>query len=147
MDQYIDVNIYLNCILLKKLTISNSTKVYSLKKKIGQPSNIELISDGMFLDDDKFVIDYNIKNDYNIYGFIKFKNNVDRTSINSTSIDNLLLLLNNYSNIVTQNDIHNYDYHLNTLETMGFNNRNENLRLLELYNNNINVVITVLLGE
>jgi hypothetical protein len=111
MNCYFDVNIYLDGLLNKKLTISNKTKIKTLKNKCcaSSPQNIELVVDGIFLDNSKTIKEYEIKNYTNIYGFTKFdiepEINVDQVAPQNAHINNLINILTNYNNAIANNTL------------------------------------------
>jgi hypothetical protein len=127
----------------KTLIVSEQTGINFIKKKTGKDENsIELIYNGIILEDDKKLIDYEIKKNTNIY-VVVFNNNlnleIDTIQNQLAYIDNFIHIINNFNN--------NYLNELSTLNSMGFTNNNRNISLLTLYQGNIESVISILLEE
>lgn len=127
----------------KTLIVSEQTAIEFIKKKTAKDYNkIELIYNGNILENDKKLIDYQIKDTTTIYVVI-FNNNtineIDSIQSQLDCIDNFINIINNLNN--------QYISELNTLNTMGFTNRNRNISLLTLYQGNLESVISVLLEE
>lgn len=127
----------------KTLIVSEQTSIEFIKKKTGKHDNkIELIYNGNILEDDKKLIDYEIKKTTTIYVVI-FNNNtinqIDSIQNQLNYIDNFINIINNFNN--------QYISELNTLNSMGFTNRNRNISLLTLYQGNLESVISFLLDE
>ena len=127
----------------KTLIVSEQTAIDFIKKKTGKDdNNIELIYNGNILENDKKLIDYQIKKPTTLYVVIFNNNTINQID----SIQNQLNYIDNFINIIN-NFNSQYNSELNTLNSMGFSNRNRNLSLLTIYQGNLESVISVLLDE
>jgi hypothetical protein len=127
----------------KTLIVSEQTAIEFIKKKTGKDDNkIELIYNGNILENDKKLIDYEIKKTTTIY--VAIFNNT--TTIEIDSIQSQLNYIDNFINIINNFNTQ-YISELNTLNSMGFTNRNRNITLLTLYQGNLESVISFLLDE
>jgi hypothetical protein len=126
----------------KSLIVSDQTIITFIKKKTGfDETTVELIYNGNILEDDKKLLDYDIRNTVSI-----FVVNLKNKSIFEIQENNQLELIDTFINLIN-NFNHQYVNELNTLNTMGFTNQNRNNTLLTLYQGNIESVISILLEE
>jgi hypothetical protein len=126
----------------KTLIVSEQTSICFIKKKSGfHENNIELIYNGNILEDDKKLLDYEIKNSATLY--VMNLTNITSIEMNQNSqielIDTFINIINSFN--------HQFVNELTTLESMGFSDRNRNISLLTLYQGNIELVISILLEE
>lgn len=151
-----DINLCIDGIDEKTVTVTNVTKVEELKRKIAQNiERIELIYNGHILTDGDDLTKYKIENDDTIYGFhvrvqaasaqvpVSQLNNV--MELFSSAVLGGLQPLSSGPEVEGEEEEEiDYTEQLQTLETMGFTNEEENRNLLELYNGNIEAVISAL---
>jgi hypothetical protein len=126
----------------KTLVVSEQTTIYFIKKKSGNDeNNIELIYNGYILEDDLKLSDYKINNTTNLYVVIidNCKPKEIKQNIQVDFLDTFINILNSFN--------FQYENELNTLNSMGFTDRNRNISLLTLYQGNIEAVIFILLDE
>jgi len=126
----------------KTLVVSEQTTIYLIKKKSGNDeNNIELIYNGYILEDDLKLSDYKINNTTNLYVVIidNCKPKEIKQNIQVDFLDTFINILNSFN--------FQYENELNTLNSMGFTDRNRNISLLTLYQGNIEAVIFILLDE
>ena len=129
----------------KQLTGSPKTKISLLKKKLG--SGIYLIWNGFILEDHKSLSDYGIKDDVVICSFFMretIKNDSKQDRYNYL-LDNVSNILHTYLETLNSNPI-DYELELDSLEEMGFLDREQNRVLLSLNGGNIETVANILLG-
>ena len=149
----------------KTLVVSNDTLNKNIKNKFNQ--GIELIYNGEILEDDISIGKSNIKEHDTIYAFYNIHNNKSTELIDifqniiQTYTQNTEIPMNHYTNIINSimhiqsdhnniqvedNNIGQYTNELDILSSLGFENRNENQLLLQLYNGNVDYVANLLLG-
>jgi hypothetical protein len=130
-------------------------------------TDIELIYNGEILEDDDTIGKSNIREEDTIYAFYNTHNKKGTELIDifqniiQTYTQNTEIPINHYTNILTSimniqsdqnnipldgNIINQYTNELDILSSLGFENRDENLLLLQLYNGNVDYVANLLLG-
>ena len=126
----------------KKLLVSDNTRILFIKEKSGfNNSNVELIYNGEILEEDRRLIDYNIKCDACIF-VIK----INSKTLQEIKDSSHLQLIDSFINIINQYN-NQYENELVLLESMGFYDRTRNTSLLTLYNGNVELVTGALLDE
>jgi hypothetical protein len=137
----------------KTLVVDMNTTVEFIKKKYGFEENIELIFKGHILEDSACLKDYNIFDDAQVFVvFLNTFKGVNNMGGEPDLITSLISILNAYN----QNnpalaaelsfDNQRYENEMTQLEAMGFVDRPMNLRLLILYNGNIEDTISALVA-
>lgn len=139
----------------KTLVVDITTTVAFIKKKYGFEDNIELIYKGQILEDSACLNDYDIVDDAQLFVIFlntaKGVNSVDGSG-DSDLITSLISILNAYNQnnpaLASEYTYDNprYENELTQLEAMGFVDRPMNLRLLHLYNGNIEDTISALVA-
>jgi hypothetical protein len=144
---FFDIDIIIDNDLRKSFVASNQTKVELLKKKINKNvENVEFLFKGDILENDKCLNDYNIIHESIIYCFTISKSELSLYNVGSTNaIGNILDI---FSQLLNQNMAQPQDYseHMITLNNMGFYDNDQNQLLLNLYQGDIELVMTYLLG-
>ena len=149
----------------KTLVVTNDTLNKNIKSKM--TTDIELIYNGEILEDDDTIGKSNIREEDTIYAFYNTHNKKGTELIDifqniiQTYTQNTEIPINHYTNILTSimniqsdqnnipldgNIINQYTNELDILSSLGFENRDENLLLLQLYNGNVDYVANLLLG-
>ena len=169
ISKFFNIGIEIDGKTIQQLIVTHDTLIENIRKKIGE--NIELIYDGNILDDEDILGEIgSIDNNSIIYAFytvepkthdlidifqniletytqpnnipLNHYNNILNSIININSTNNRSVI----SNYNSQNsNINLYTTQLETLTNLGFNNNDENLLLLELYNGDVNQVANLLL--
>jgi len=164
--KYFNINIEVDGKKTQPLLVTNDTLLKNIRNKLGD--DIELIYNGNILDDNVTIAEIGLDETHNIiYAF----NIVDTKSTDLLNIfQNILqsytqsgdIPLNHYNNIfasmmnlqsppinsnLNSNVNNTYSNELDTLASLGFENRAENLILLQLYNGNVDYVADLLLSE
>ena len=136
----------------KILNVSEETKIENIKKQNGN-DDIELIYNGLILEDSCKLTDFGIKNETNIY-VIKLNTRSlleKKRDDQSYLIENFMSILNQLNqssqNILnsTNGALNSYENENDILVSMGFTDRSENHSLLVLQNGNIETVVNILL--
>lgn len=149
----------------KTYVVTNDTLNKNIKNKMSP--DIELIYNGEILEDDDTIGKSNIRVDDTIYAFYNTNNiksieliDIFQNIIQSYTQNNEIPI-NHYTNIISSimniqsdqnslplenNNINQYTNELDILSSLGFENRDENRLLLQLYNGNVDYVANLLLG-
>jgi len=159
--RYFNINIEVDGKKTQSLLVTKDTLLSNIRNKFGE--NIEMIYNGNILDDDSTLGTIGLDEHNIIYAFhtvdtkstdlINIFQNIIQTYTQSGNIP-----LNHYNNIFTSmmnmqpthnisNSNNSYTNELDTLSSLGFDNRDENLILLQLYNGNVDYVADLLLGQ
>jgi hypothetical protein len=172
-SNFFNIQIEIDGKTTQQLIVTNDTLISNIRNKIGE--NIELIYDGNILDDNGILGEIgNISNNSIIYGFYMvepkthdlidiFQNILETyTQPNNIPLNHYSNILNSIININSTNNqsvlgntnynsnavnIDSYTTQLDTLINLGFNNNDENLLLLQLYNGDVNQVANLLLEQ
>jgi hypothetical protein len=173
ISKFFNIGIEIDGKTVQQLIVTNDTLIENIRKKIGE--NIELIYDGNILDDDAILGGIgSIENNSVLYAFytveprthdlidifqniletytqpnnipLNHYNNILNSIININSTNNRSVITNSNYNSHNSN-INLYTTQLETLINLGFNNNDENLLLLQLYNGDVNQVANILLEQ
>lgn len=137
----------------KTLIVDCDTPIKFIKQKYGFDENIELIYKGHVLEDSACLKDYDICDDAQV--FVVFLNTfkcVNNMGGEPDLITSLISILNAYNQnnpaLASELTFDNprYENEMTQLEAMGFSDRTMNLRLLILYNGNIEDTISALVS-
>ena len=149
---FFDIKIHLDNDVNKSLVVSSKTTIDSIRRKLAQGT--ELVYMGNILENGFSLSHYHIIENAIIYAFNIFNVNELSTHIsNNSSISHLLNIIDSIrtrrsaqsmSNRVDNTNV-DFNQQLLQLNELGFNNVNQNTRLLQMYGGNIQSVINVLL--
>ena len=160
--RYFNITIELDGIKTQSLLVTKDTLLSNIRNKFGE--NIEMIHNGNILDDHSTLGTIGLEENNIIYAFhtvdtkstdlINIFQNIIQTYTQSGTIP-----INHYNNIFTSmmnmqpshnisnSNNNSYTNELDTLASLGFDNRDENLILLQLYSGNVDYVADLLLGQ
>ena len=146
---FFDITIHLDNNTNKSLVVISKNTIDSIRRKLAQGT--ELIYMGNILENGFSLSDYHIIENAVIYAFNIF--NVSELSThtsNSNSIAHLLHIIDSIRMRRTDRERGNntpvdYSIQLQQLTELGFNNINQNTRLLQMYGGSMQSVINVLL--
>lgn len=149
---FFDITIHLDNNIHKSLVVSSKTTIDSIRRKLAQGT--ELVYMGNILENGFALSHYHIIENAVIYAFNIF--NASEISFNTSNSNSISHLLNIIDSIRTRrstqsiygienNTTVNYSQQLQQLSDLGFNNTNQNTRLLQMYGGGIQSVINVLL--
>ena len=149
---FFDITIHLDNNINKSLVVSSKTTIDSIRRKLAQGT--ELVYMGNILENGFSLSHYRIIENAVIYAFNIFNvNEFSSHTSNSSSISHLLNIIDSIrtrrsaQSIPGRGDNMNVDLNqqLQQLNDLGFNNTNQNTRLLQMYGGNIQSVINALL--
>ncbi len=147
---FFDITIHLDNNSNKSLVVSSKTTIDSIRRKLVQGT--ELIYKGIVLENGFSLADYHIIENSVIYAFNIFNvNSLSTHTTNSSSIAHLLHIIDSIRVRRTDRErgnnssIIDYSIQLQQLTELGFNNINQNTRLLQMYGGSMQSVINVLL--
>ena len=160
--RYFNINIEVDGKKTQSLLVTKDTLLSNIRNKFGE--NIEMIYKGNILDDDDSTLGtIGLEENNIIYAFHTVDTkSTDLINIFQTIIETYTqsgsIPLNHYNNIFTSmmnmqpsqnisNTNNSYTNELDTLSSLGFDNRDENLILLQLYSGNVDYVANLLLGQ
>ena len=135
------------------MVVDVNTTVEFIKKKYGFEESIELIYKGHMLEDSACLKDYDIGDDAQLFViFLNTFKGVNNMGGEPDLITSLISILNAYNQnnpaLAAEYTVDNsrYENEMTQLEAMGFVDRPLNLRLLILYNGNIEDSISALVS-
>jgi hypothetical protein len=149
---FFDITIHLDSNINKSLVVSSKTTIESIRKKLAQGT--ELVYMGNILENSFTLSHYHIIENAVIYAFNIFNvNELSTHTSTSSSISHLLHIIDSIrtrrsaQSITGRGNSTTVDYsqQLQQLNDLGFNNTNQNTRLLQMYGGSIQSVINVLL--
>ena len=149
---FFDITIHLDNDTNKSLVVSSKTTIDSIRRKLAQGT--ELVYMGNILENGFALSHYHIIENAVIYAFNIFNvTDILSNTSNSSSISHLLNIIDSirtrrYSQSIygiEDNTTVNYSQQLQQLHDLGFNNTNQNTRLLQMYGGGIQSVINILL--
>ncbi len=146
---FFDITIHLDNNINKSLIVSSKTTIDSIRRKLAQGT--ELIYMGNILENGFSLMDYHIIENAVIYAFNIFNvSELSTQSSNSSSITHLLHIIDSIRMRRSVQERGNntpvdYSIQLQQLTELGFNNINQNTRLLQMYGGGMQSVINVLL--
>jgi hypothetical protein len=137
----------------KTLIVDCDTTVAFIKQKYGFDENIELVYKGHLLEDSACLKDYDICDDAQVFVvFLNTFKGVNNTGGEPDLITSLISILNAYNQnnpelaAALTFDNQRYENEMTQLEAMGFMDHSLNIRLLTLYNGNIEDTISALVS-
>jgi hypothetical protein len=149
---FFDITIHLDNNIHKSLVVSSKTTIDSIRRKLAQGT--ELVYMGNILENGFALSHYHIIENAVIYAFNIFNaSEISSNTPNSNSISHLLNIIDSIRTRRSTQSIYgiennttvNYSQQLQQLSDLGFNNTNQNTRLLQMYGGGIQSVINVLL--
>jgi hypothetical protein len=147
---FFDITVHLDNNINKSLVVSSKTTIDSIRRKLAQGT--ELIYMGNILENGFSLSDYHIIENSVIYAFNIFNvSEFSNHTSNSSSITHLLHIIDSIRMRRSDRErgnnasIVDYSQQLQQLTELGFNNINQNTRLLQMYGGSIQSVINILL--
>lgn len=146
---FFDIIIHLDNDCNKSLVVSSKTMIDSIRRKLAQGT--ELIYMGNILENGFSLSHYHIIENAVIYAFNIF--NVSEFSTQPSNTGSIAHLLHIIDSIRTRRSLNergnntpvDYSQQLQQLIELGFNNTNQNTRLLQMYGGSMQSVINILL--
>jgi len=145
---FFDITIHLDNNSNKSLVVSSKTKIDSIRRKLAQGT--ELIYMGNILENGFCLSHYHIIENSVIYAFNIFNVSELSTQSSNSSITHLLHIIDSIRMRRSVRERGNntpvdYSQQLQQLTELGFDNINQNTRLLQMYGGSMQSVINILL--